>query len=273
MTAIVRDALAWLFAAPMRLGEPEPERVDQVFSGMEVEVLEKRGRWRRVRTPYRYEGWTLSDVLEEEEGAVTAWRKSDRALVLPPVANLLSGADREAGLVYQLPRGAEAARLGEPDERGWQLVKAANGAVGFLPIHTLRALPVRPEDFPDLGASLARAALDFWNVPYRWGGKSAWGIDCSGLVSLTYLIHGISIFRDARLHPDFPIRPIPPEQRAPGDVLYFPGHVALYLGEERYVHATGRKGDEAVVVNSLDPAAPDYRADLAGQLLAVGRYG
>lgn len=272
MTAIVRDAVVSLYAAPMKLGEPEPERVDQVFSGMEVEVMEARGRWRRVRTSYRYEGWTVSDCLEEDGEWVEKWKKSDLALAVPPVVNLLSGADREAGLVYQLPRGAVAARLGEPDERGWQMVRAANGALGFVLSHVLRPLPVRPEDFPDLRESLARAALEFLGVPYLWGGKSAWGVDCSGLVSLTYLIHGIAIFRDSRLHPDFPIRPIPPERAEKGDLLYFPGHVALYLGDRRYVHATGRKGDEAVVVNSLDPAAEDYRADLAGQILAVGSY-
>lgn len=272
MTAIVRDALAWLFAAPMTKETPEPERVDQVFSGMAVEVLEARGRWRRVRTPYRYEGWTLSDSLEEDPARVEQWQKGDLALVIPPVATLLSGAHPEEAPVYQLPRGATVTRRGEPDEWGWQMVEAANGALGFLPDHTLRTLQVRPEEFPDLRESLARAALDFLKVPYLWGGKSAWGIDCSGLVSLTYLIHGILIFRDAKLQPDFPIHPIPREQMEKGDLLYFPGHVALYLGEGRYVHATGRKGDEAVVINSLDPAAADYRADLAGQLLAVGSY-
>lgn len=272
MTAIVRDALAWLLAAPMTKETPEPERVDQVFSGMAVEVLEVRGRWRKVKTPYRYEGWTLADSLEEDEKAVEAWEKSPLALVLPPVATLLSGARPEEAPVYQLPRAAAVARRGEPDECGWQMVEAANGALGFLPQHVLRPLPVRPEEFPDLRESLARAALDFLKVPYLWGGKSAWGIDCSGLVSLTYLIHGIAIFRDAKLQPDFPIHPIPRERMEKGDLLYFPGHVALYLGEGRYVHATGRKGDEAVVVNSLDPAAADYRADLAEQLLAVGSY-
>ena len=272
MAAIVRDALVWLFAAPMTAGEPEPERVDQVFSGMAVEVLEERGRWRRVRTSYRYEGWTLSDSLEEDPAKVEQWQRSALALVVPPVANLLAGADREEGLVCQIPRGAVVARLGEPDERGWQMAALANGALGFLPAHVLRPLPVRPEDIPDLRESLARTALELLGTPYLWGGKSAWGIDCSGLVSLTYLVHGISIFRDSRLHPDFPIHTSPLERAEKGDLLYFPGHVALYLGEKRFVHATGRKGDEAVVVNSLDPAADDYRADLAGQILAVGSY-
>ena len=54
------------------------------------------------------------------------------------------------------------------------------------------------------------------------------------------------------------------------DLLYFPGHVALYLGEGRYVHATALSG--RVVINSLDPSARDYRESLAQELLAVGSW-
>ena len=50
----------------------------------------------------------------------------------------------------------------------------------------------------------------------------------------------------------------------------FPGHIALYLGNDRYIHSTARAGSDGVVINSLDPAAPDYRADLREKLYAVG---
>ena len=56
-----------------------------------------------------------------------------------------------------------------------------------------------------------------------------------------------------------------------GDLLYFPGHIALYLGNDRYIHSTARAGSDGVMINSLDPAAPDYRADLREKLYAVGR--
>ena len=55
-----------------------------------------------------------------------------------------------------------------------------------------------------------------------------------------------------------------------GDALYFPGHIALYLGEGRYIHSTGAYARGGVVINSLDPADPLYREDLVRSLYAVG---
>ena len=57
-----------------------------------------------------------------------------------------------------------------------------------------------------------------------------------------------------------------------GDLLFFPGHVAVYLGEGRYCHSTGRAGDDGFTINSLDPDAEDFRPDLAAKLSAVGSY-
>ena len=49
------------------------------------------------------------------------------------------------------------------------------------------------------------------------------GIDCSGLISMVYLLNGIVIYRDATLKDGFGLSPIPVELAKPGDVLYFPG--------------------------------------------------
>ncbi|MCI5927120.1 MAG: C40 family peptidase [Pseudoflavonifractor capillosus] len=96
------------------------------------------------------------------------------------------------------------------------------------------------------------------------------GIDCSGLCSMAYLLCGVIIWRDAAIREGYPIRPIPRENMRPGDLLFFPGHVAMYLGDGRYIHATARAGDDGVVINSLRPGHADYRVDLAGSLTAVG---
>lgn len=78
--------------------------------------------------------------------------------------------------------------------------------------------------------------------------------------------------RDASIRESFPIRTIELKDAKAGDLLFFPGHVAMYLVDGRYIHSTGKAGSDRVTFNSLDPAAPDYRADLREKLTGVGSY-
>ena len=84
------------------------------------------------------------------------------------------------------------------------------------------------------------------------------------------MMSGILIWRDAAIREGYPVHRIDPEQKKPGDLLYFPGHVAIYLGDGRYIHSTGREGDFGVVIGSLIPGEAGYRADLEGKCCAVG---
>ena len=128
------------------------------------------------------------------------------------------------------------------------------------------------ELLPDsaLRRRVADAALAYLGVQYRWGGKSSLGLDCSGLAFMAWFANGVLLYRDAQIVPGFPVREIPRETMDVADLLFFPGHVALYLGGGRYPHSTARAGSSGVVINSLDPLAPDYRSDLAQSLTAVG---
>lgn len=119
-------------------------------------------------------------------------------------------------------------------------------------------------------AAVCAQTKKYLGTEYRWGGKSGRGIDCSGLVSSAYMQCGVLIYRDAKLVEGWPMHEIPFEEKKPGDALYFPGHIALYLGEGRYIHSTGAATSGGVVINSLDPADPLYREDLVKSLYAVG---
>jgi cell wall-associated NlpC family hydrolase len=94
----------------------------------------------------------------------------------------------------------------------------------------------------DVGASAARHALDMQGKPYRAGGSTPRGFDCSGLVHYSYAQVNIKLPRSTEgLWADS--RAVPRRELRPGDLLFFHqegkrnSHVAIYLGDNRFVHA------------------------------------
>ena len=84
---------------------------------------------------------------------------------------------------------------------------------------------------------------------------------------MSYLDNGLLIYRDASIVEGYPIRKIPAEALKKGDLIFFPGHVAVYLGEGKYIHATGFTKTPYVTVNSLRREDPDCRQDLVDKII------
>ena len=110
------------------------------------------------------------------------------------------------------------------------------------------------------GDRAANVALDQVGEPYRYGGNSPGGFDCSGLVQYSYSRAGHSVPRTTRQLWSA-AETVDRQQLRPGDLLFFSiegkmSHVGLYLGEQRFVHAP--QSGRSVSVESLQ--APFYRA-------------
>jgi cell wall-associated NlpC family hydrolase len=99
--------------------------------------------------------------------------------------------------------------------------------------------PARTTPKPTLGQRAARIAVKVVGVPYRWGGSSpSTGFDCSGLVSWAYGRLGVALPHSSYALYDEGRR-VPVTRLKAGDLLFFSGlgHVGLYVGRGRMVHA------------------------------------
>jgi cell wall-associated NlpC family hydrolase len=119
-----------------------------------------------------------------------------------------------------LTRGAEYARL---------------DSGGFLPLACLSPQPPRSPD-------IVAAAEPYLGCPYRWGGRSFLGIDCSGLVQSAFRDLGIAVPRDTDMQRDaigLPAAVCHAAELRRNDLIYLPGHVLIYAGKGAVIHADG----------------------------------
>lgn len=272
------------------------EAADELLCGWIYEVLEEKDGFLRVRTHYGYESWmdakeylSIPKQYKDRKGLYMVSAHMVDVLAEPRV----QGRRMSTLFAGSLVRISEKSRT----EDDWIRVVLPNGREGWMRTHFLmprrdgdgfledgrlpgvseEAASVqmgRKENEEALRQEIADRALSFLGTQYRWGGKTAMGIDCSGLAFMSYLMSGILIYRDARIMPGFPVREIPmgnpAETARVGDLLFFPGHVAVSLGDGRFVHATAYPGCGCVTVNSLNEKDPDFRKDLREKLIAVG---
>lgn len=145
--------------------------------------------------------------------------------------------------------GREPGSAGQESGGAGQASEAAGREPGGA--GTAGGRPVKSIGGTEFGRNVADYALQFVGNPYVYGGTSlTGGTDCSGYTQSVYRHFGVSIPRTSGEQAGFG-REIPYEDMEPGDLVCYSGHVAMYIGGGRIVHASSRK--EGIKVSN-DPA-------------------
>lgn len=149
-------------------------------------------------------------------------------MVGPGDALLFAAPDIKAPVVATLPAGSRLAA--RATDGPFLRIDSSPHAGAFL--HARHALPAGGDPALDWVA----AAEGFLGTPYRWGGRSRAGIDCSGLVQLTRLLAGHPTRRDSDMQ-EADALPLDRAEAGRGDLAFWRGHVGILLAPDLLLHA------------------------------------
>lgn len=198
------------------------ELVSQILYGEIFKVLEKRSKWSRIRLAFdSYEGWVdnkqFAALLEEQYNDL----QKEKLHMSSDLVEFITTSEN-------------------------QLLSICLGS-------TLNALHILKHSFEGKSISetfqkqhLVKTALLYLNAPYLWGGKTPFGIDCSGFTQMVYKLNGYNLKRDASEQVTQGEALSFIEESEPGDLAFFDNaegkivHVGIIMKDNYIIHAHGK---------------------------------
>jgi len=206
---------------------PDALLVSELLYGEPIRVFETTGEgwsWAQAQTD-DYVGWVGRDALSPDIAEPTH-------IVSTPRTFMFSGPDIKSKLLAVLPLGARLALRSQAEDHNarYGLVQPA----GAIVMQHLRPIAELAPDFVAVAESLA-------GTPYLWGGRSAFGIDCSGLIQLALGLAGVSAPRDTDMQQTGIGEALDLGQSLPalwrGDLVFWKGHAGIMRDAETLLHA------------------------------------
>ena len=263
------------------------EMMTQMMMGTPVELLKKQGGYYLVRSPDLYISWVDGDALAiMNDKAFENWKSADKLIYTADFGFSCTEANTSSLRVSDLVKGNIFKLLGK--EKGFYKIAYPDQRIAYIPLKDAADYQPWVKRPNPTAEQLLATAKTFMGVPYRWGGTSIKGVDCSGFTKTAFFLHGIIIPRDASqqvlvgdavdvFEGDTVNFQKSLKNLLPGDLLFFAlakgkvpnpriTHVAIYMGGGRFIQSAGR-----VKINSLDPLAADYAPSQALTMVSARR--
>lgn len=216
---MMNKGICTVTVAPVRAeNSDKAEIVTEILFGESADILEVNKNWTKIKMHYDgYEGWMDTKQIKTVSDEYLANRKV--TVVTEDFSSVL------------MKDGKTLLSMGSEVEFP---------AVASRRSHNLRE-------------SIALTAKEFINVPYLWGGKSFFAVDCSGFTQLVYKIHDIKLPRDASQQVEVGESLTFVEESEMGDLAFFENadgkiiHVGIMLDNQKIIHASGK-----VRIDTLD---------------------
>ena len=198
------------------------EMVSQVLYGEHFKILEIRKKWSRIRLAFdSYEGWIDNkQYVTIAETDYLGFEKKELRLS-SDLVDFVTTSDNQ---VFSLCLGSNIS------------------AAKYLKHHFEGKLisGILPKEH------LIETALLYLNTPYFWGGKTPFGIDCSGFTQMVYKLNGYKLLRDASQQASQGEALSFIEESEPGDLAFFDNeegkitHVGIIMADNYIIHAHGK---------------------------------
>lgn len=202
------------------------QQVSQLLFGEGFEVLETQDQWLQVKTENdEYKGFIqATQAVLFDADTYQQIKQKEFQLTAEPVTVVRRIAD---GSMLYLPAGSKIAGIGQNQF-----------AIGHTTFELLQSIS------PDK-KSIIDYAKSYLNTPYLWGGRTHFGIDCSGFAQAVYLQQGIQLKRDAWQQAEQGNVVDFLQSALPGDLAFFDNeegriiHVGIMINSEQIIHASG----------------------------------
>jgi len=217
-----------LAIVPLRL-EPNDrsEMTSQVLFGEHFKILEQTEKWSRIEMGYDgYTGW----IDNKQYRTITESDYNKLAAAAPVLnADLIEHIATPDNHLMSIPIGAAVTFLATPSIN-----------IDNFVFEGLKASGITSKQ------NIVQTAFMYLHSPYLWGGRTPFGIDCSGLVQIVYKLNGYNLLRDASQQATQGEALSFIEESEPGDLAFFDNeegrivHVGIIMEDNHIIHAHGK---------------------------------